>query len=350
MIIVELEEIIVNELKKIYSSFSKPLQWIISIATTGCGLNILSIILVCASIVAKRDFFEEHYKPIISVLIVMILLLILGLLFISTTLCVEILRMKPFREDFDINLDNCTKNCTLMQESLTSEQRCVEEIKKANCCIEASIKIFTQQLHDLDDVIINRKIAGRIINTKRLMEIEGNIPSGSEIIIFSSKYKIDKEYKPLIINNIRKGVTYKYIVSGVKQSSYSHLQFIKVVKSWYDCYQALTQNERVYGGKKKGAKNFLPTTKHNLTVSEEEFFACVKEFCSPFAHDTLTVMLYQKEPGSNTYQVIVNLPADKGETYSYILPENHTETNMIIQGIISICSEDNEYNYRGGIQ
>ena len=327
-----------DEIKKLFSLLSKPWRWIVGIATTVCGLNLMGIIAVFASISAKKDFFDEYYKLLLIALIVMVFLVILGFFFISITLCIEILRMKPFIENFNANLHDCTKNCTLAQEHLSSAQLCFDEIKKENDCMQDGIKTFLKYLYDLDDIIINRKIAGRIISTKRLMEIEGSISSGSEIIIFSSKYKIDKEYKPLIINNIRKGVTYKYIVSGARQSSPSHIQFMQVVKSWYKIYQDSIRNEGVYRGKNKTS-----------TDPKEEFFARVKEYCSPFMYDTLTIMLYQKEPGSNTYQVIVNLPIEKEETYSYILPENYGETNIIIQGIISICSESNEYIYRGGI-
>lgn len=350
MIIAELEGVIVDEIKKLSSLLSKPLRWIVGIATTICGLSLIGIIGVFASISTKRDFFEEHYELLLSALIIMVFLVILGFFIISMTLCIEILRMKPFIGNFNTNLYDCTKNCILIQKYLDSAQVCFDEFKKENDCMQNGVKTFSKYLYDLDDMIINRKVAGRIINTKQLMEIEGSVPSGSEIIIFSSKYKIDREYKPLIINNIKKGVTYKYIVSGARQSSPSHIQFMQIVKIWYKSYQDSIQNERVHKGKNKAAKNLLPISTHNPTDPSEEFCARVKEYCSPFAYDTLTIMLYQKEPGSNTYQVIVNLPTEEEETYSYILPEKRGETDMIIQGVISICSESNEYNYRGGIK
>lgn len=329
-----------QEVKKLTNLLWSPLRRIVGISIAICGLNIVGIIIALTSISAKKEFFDQHYEILLAALIIMISLLIIGFLFITIALSIEILRIKPFKEDFDKNIVNCTGNCTIIQKQLDSGQQSLDQLNKEGIHIEDRIQTFSQHLDRLEGVITGLDMAGRIINKKRLLEIEKDVHPGAEIIILSSKYKLDEEYKSLIINNIRKGVTYKYIVAGIKESSASHVQFMHIVDSWYLEYQASLVNEKGIASIRKKQKK-----SKNPADPEKEFYDHVKEYCSPFSYNTLTIVLYQNKPGSSVYQAVVNLPADDGY-YSYVLPENHAETNIIIDGVISMCSRDKEWNYR----
>ena len=235
----------VKEDKKLLNLLPKPLRQIVRIAVAVCGIDIVGVILALTAIVSKKDFFDQYYKFLISLLIFMISSLIIGLLLIAIALSIEILRIKPFKEDFDKNLVNCTGNCTMIQENVVNGLQCLEQIKKDESHIKDHVQTFTQHLDKLESVITGLDMAGRIINKRKLMEIEDSICPGAEIIILSSKYKLDEEYKSLIVNNIKKGVTYKYIVAGIKEPSGSHVHFLQTVDSWYQEYQSSLDNEKV---------------------------------------------------------------------------------------------------------
>lgn len=338
-----LEGFKVQEVKKLTNLLWGPLRRIVGISITICGLNIVGIIIALTTISSKKEFFDQHYEILLAALILMISLLIIGFLFITIALSIEILRIKPFKEGFDKNVVNCTQNCNITQEHLDNGEQFLAQLSEEGIHIEDRIQAFSQHLDRLEGVITGLDMAGRIINKKRLLEIEKNVHPGAEIIILSSKYKLDEEYKSLIINNIRKGVTYKYIVAGVKESSASHVQFVQIVRSWYREYQTSLDNEKGLASIRKKAK------KTKISADPEKaFFDHVKEYCSPFPYNTLTIMLYQEKSGSSVYKAVVNLPAEDGY-YSYVLPEKHAETNTIIDGVISMCSRDKEWNYRGPI-
>lgn len=319
------------------------MRWIVSISITICGLNIVGIIAALTIISSNKAFFNQHYEAIFTALIIMTSLLIIGFLFIAIALSIEILRIKPFKEGFDKNIACCTGNCTTIQEHLNNGQQCLDRLKKNGIQIEDHIQAFSEHLDRLEGVITGLDMAGRIINKKKLLEIEEDVHPGAEIIILSSKYKLDEEYKSLIINNIKKGVTYKYIVAGIKESSASHVQFMHIVDSWFLEYRASFDNEKGLAAIKKRVKK-----PRNPDDPEKDFYDHVKEYCSPFSYNTLTIVLYQEKAGSSVYKVVVNLPADVGY-YSYVLPKNHAETNIITDGVISMCSSENEWNYRVSI-
>ena len=308
-----------KEFKKLFSIFSKPARRLVGIATAVCGLNIFGVIGTFAFISVYKDFFEKNSDAILWILIVMVSLVILGFFLLTITLCVELLFTTSFSECLDENF----------------------ELKEINR-LKSYIDIFSQGLDRLDSGITGIEIAGNIINKDKLIGIERSIPAKSEIIILSSKYILDEEYKSIIIDNINKGVTYKYIVAGAKTSGPSHMRFIQIVNSWLTDFIA---SYRETPHQKKNRSTFR-AQKDIKVEATKYFYNHVKEYNSPFEHNTLTIMLYQKGPGKE-YRVIVNLPAEQEGYYSYILPEKHTETKDISNSILSICKPENECSYKG---
>lgn len=311
-----------KEVKKLFSIFSKPVTLIVSVAFTIFGINVLVVFADLAIISANTSFFEKNSDFILGSLIIMIFSIIVCLLLICICLCVELLRTSFFSECFDENFN-------------------LKEIGHLENCID----LFSQNLSKLNISITGLVIAGNIIDKNTLMDIERNVPARSEIIILSSKYILDEEYKSLIINNIKKGVTYKYIVSGAKKSSVNHMRFKQIVDSWHTDYIALLKNDNKTLQQKR-PKVSLTTKRINNADIDKYFYNHVKEYNSPFEYTTLTVMLYQDGPGKE-YRVIVNLPVEQEGYYSYVLPPKHTETKDICNGILSICKIENECNYKG---
>mgnify|MGYP003290885574 CR=1 FL=1 len=339
-----------NTLYNLFSLLSKPLQKVIGVSIAICGINIFGVISAFGILGSQSEFFEKYYELIVGAIIVMTFLIIIGFWVISIALCIALLRISPFIENFNKNLISCTENCTNIQSKIEQEQEYFNEFEKENKGIEGCVEVLSQQLNRFESVVTELEIAGNIINKRKLMEIEKNVSQGTDIIIFSSKYKLDEEFKPIIINNIKKGVTYKYIVSGADSSSPSHMRFMQIVESWY-CEYKKSFHKEIKGtaikDKKRTKAGQIFANKYPTTDYENDFYDHIKEYCSPFAYDTLTIMLYRKAQGNTNYHVIVNLPSEKDGYYSYILPENNAETNKIIDAIIAMCKKDRQCNYRG---
>ena len=326
-----------NLMSKLLSLFPTRSMTVMGVIVTFTGLNIFGLTGTLGYISAKKDFFEKYFETILIVIIVMVIFIVIGFLTISIMLCIFLLQNNTIIESLNNSVNRCEYNCTEIKSQIKQEKSHLEESEREKRIIEDYVNGFTNHLNMLDHIIKKLEIAGNIINKSKLLEIEKSVPSNTDIIIFSSKYKLDKEFKSTIINNIKRNITYKYIVSGAESSSPSHIKFMQIVKSWHTDYintiscDCSTKKRQIFSKKQfaEGHDSF--------------FYNRVKEYCSPYMYDILTIMLYGNTKGS--YHVIVNLPFEREGYYSYILPENSIETNKIIDGVISMCNRDKEYNY-----
>ena len=330
-----------NAILRLTSRISKPLRKVIGISTAICGINVFGVITAFGIISSKKDFFERNFELLLGALIVMIFLIIIAFAVIAVGLCIALLK-NPSLEGFTRNLSICNENCSDIQLQM-------DRLDEKNKIIESSINIFSQDIDKLYGLVAEMEIAGSIINKKKLMEIEKNVPMGTDIIILSSKYKLDEEFKPIVINNIKKGIVYKYIVSGANSTSPKHIRFLQVVESWYSAYKESFNNrqQQIYkqsANRKKGNGRQI-TIQADIDYNEQ-FYEHIQEYSSPFDNDLLTIMLYRKKDGNYNYDVIVNLPSEKKEYYSYRLSDNSSETGDLIDSILSICKEEKRCNYK----
>lgn len=330
-----------SAITELTSRISKPLIKVIGIATTICGINVFGVITAFGIISAKKAFFERNFELILGALIVMIFLIIISFAVIAIGLCIALIK-NPSLEGFTSNLSNCNENCVDLQVQM-------DKLEEKNKLIESYVNIFSQDIDKLYGLVAEMEIAGSIINKKKLMEIEKNVPKGTDIIILSSKYKLDEEFKPIVISNIKKGIIYKYIVSGANSSSPKHIRFLQVVESWYSAYREsfIDGQQQIYmqsTNRRKGkGKQVVTTTEIDY---DKQFYNHIQEYPSPFENDILTIMLYRKKTGNYNYDVVVNLPSEKKGYFSYKLSDNSSETGDLIDSILSICKEENRYNYK----
>lgn len=316
---------------------------IFNCAITVCGINGFGLMGIFGYICSNKNFFLDYFEFFIITIIIVISLIIVSFIVISITLCTLLLRLKPFIEGYDNNLEDCKENCNNIKQYIEKEKSHLSELINGTICIEKTLNGFAENLDRFDKIITELEIAGNIINKNKLMEIEKSVPSNSDIVILSSKYKLDEEFMPLIINNIKKGVTYKYIVTGANLSSPNHVRFTKIVRTWHKRYFESFSMEKHGVFPQVSSKK---TNKKSIINDNKYFYDHVKEYNSPLAYDILTIMLYQKG-NSEDYHVIINLPSEKEGYYSYILPDNHSVKQSIIDGIIYMCNKEREHNYRG---
>lgn len=329
-----------NIIFRLSSLLSKPIRVVIGISMTICGINVFGVITAFGIISAKQEFFEKHFELLLGALIVMIFLIIITFVVISIGLCIALLCSSSLG-DFTENFSDCKENCSGIHLQ-------IEELEAKNKFMDNYVDIFSQDIDKLYGLVAEMEIAGNIINKKKLMEIEKNVPKETDIIILSSKYKLDEEFKPIVINNIKKGIIYKYIVAGANIESPKHIRFLQVVESWYSAYKESINNSEqlkyiaVKQRKSKGRQIIVRST----VDYDKQFYEHIQEFPSPFENDILTIMLYRKKSGNYNYDVIVNLPSEKKGYFSYKLSDNSSETGDIIDSILSICKEEKRYNYK----
>lgn len=320
---------------RISSLISRPLKIVISISAGICGLNIFGIITAFGVISTKKEFFEKNYNFLLGSLFTMICIIIIAFIIISIGLCIALL-CNPCLKDFSQNISDCSENCLTLQTQLSL-------LEEKNKLLENLTGIFSLDIDKLYGLVAEMEIAGNIINKKKLMDIEKSVPRETDIIILSSKYKLDEEFKPIVINNIKKGIVYKYIVSGANKQSPKHVRFLQVVKSWYSAY--IETNNCIATDIKRKPKGRKVAT-HPTVDYDKQFYDHIQEFPSPFENDILTIMLYRKKNGNYNYDVIVNLPSEKKEYFSYKLSDNSSETGELIDSILSICKEEKRYHYK----
>lgn len=321
-----------GNVKKLFSQLSEPVKKILGFSCAVFGLNIFQVIGLCAIIASKRDFFEKYFELILGLFIGCFFLMIISCFLIIVALCCTLFRGDAFSE----NLAACKANCDNIRQRL-------EEIEQKGNVFSNDMVNFSRDTNRLNVLVTEMEIAGDIINKKELMKIEENVPNGTDIIIFLSKNQLDVEFKPIIVNNIKRNITYKYIVSKADSSGARHMLFMQIVKEWHDYYKkSFTREKKATFFHKERKKNYSEED------CDEYFYSHVKEYCSPVDSDLITIMLYRRKEGLNRYQVIVNLPINEKEYYSYKLPDN-SDTGIVMESILSMCNKDKEYNYRGEI-
>lgn len=305
------------------------------------GVNLFGTLGILGYICSNKKFFLAHFNLFMYAIMIVSLIIIICFIIIIITLCNFLSRITPFIEIYNNNIESCNKNCNSICQHMEKSSNYLNEFNNKQTLMENELIGFAINLDRFENIITELEIAGNIINKRKLMEIEKKVPSNSDIIIFSSKYILDEEFMQIIINNIKRGVTYKYIVTGASSSSPNHLRFTKIVQMWF------TKYVEYFETKKHDNSSKISLNKKVLENNTDYFFNHVKEYNSPLKYDILTIMLYQKNVNNGDYHVIINLPSEKEGYYSYILPESNSIKQSIIDGIIYMCKKENEFNFRG---
>ena len=234
----------------------------------------------------------------------------------------------------DINED--AKSIKKDAESIMGENsRLIEKINEKSCDFDE----LEKNLNKVVDVVrAQSEIFKYIYGETQLMELEGSVKSGYSIYIKTSKFNLEtrnKKFRNMLINNLRKGVYYKYLIPSTSTESFNDMildwwkEYSSFLKSEQDCdelykkkekdwdneYVGHLENARQYW-KNKELDNLKQLPKSLLDLFNQQFLAYTAE-SNTFG---LTIAFYEMD--HHKYKAIVKLPTDienYSEDYSFIV-------------------------------
>lgn len=342
-----------NELswKEIWGVLSKPFKITFSIATILSGAGIIGLITTL-SIIANQLGKESisWNSANIIVLVVFAGLLFVGLGALTVASLVSLIRLKLNSSNLIENVRSFEGTCkTCSQSSLVFSSA------------SESMKTFKEEVESLQTQVAklhNYALAKYILDENGITHLERSVIGDARIVVMTSKFELDKgKLLKIILDNIRKGVKYEYLVPGIKNKGQilgtEHRDFEIVINGWWEGFKkdlfSDAENENCEFNNEyvqlcqqsKLAKN--DNEKENVINKAWKYFAeHVKEYLIGPEHSLVTVIMYQQEPNpSKKWEVIIKLPTvTNDDYYAFQIPEEESREKInLIDGIEKICSQ-----------
>jgi hypothetical protein len=289
-----------------------------------------------------------------------------GILAFSST--ISLIRLR-------INSGNFTKNCEQCSETSVEFKNNNDTYSGYNTNhsaikneMENITKTLASQVGQLNDEVTKLLLSDYIIDEKKITELESDVKEGARIVVMTSKFHLDKgKLVHIILENIRRGVEYQYLVPGEKTREGSitgtnHRDFCQVVKGWWaqfksdiNTYKDINEIEGKnycsdYNEVAKKAINGDGDRNEIFKETLRYFENHVKEYLISKNHSLVTVIMYQQEPApSSEWEIIIKLPTvTDNNYYAFKIPqEKGEEKTNLINSIESFCSERNIVNLKG---
>jgi len=203
-----------------------------------------------------------------------------------------------------------------------------------------------------------------ILDKQDISDLEKRVPNDTEIIVMTSKFVLEKKaFMSIIVNNIRKGVMYNYLIPSDDRNT---TDYFKTAVIWWDDFKTMfTQKERcsellerpapkeiVFS---RGFMDLLSRCKkfHEMQKDDQDyeeikealkndifdyFKGKIRAYKIDEKYSFITIIMYQKEANSINYDVIIKLPtSDNNEEYTaYLVPDKNEKPNLV-QSIRRFC-------------
>ncbi len=302
--------------KQLFGALSKPLRLGLSAALTMTGISLFTIVGLVAKIAdlsSSQDLLTIPKGWFVATVVVccafVVFLLVLALL--STF---SLVRLKV---NF-LSINDCIKNIENATNLLSSENQ------KAS-------------------------MSKHILNGDEISEIEHHVVGEARIVVMTSRFYLDKgKLLDIILNNIRKGVIYEYLIP--QEGAYQR-DFQKVYQGWWHMFlESISSKEEpgITFSKEYKELQRIKTDNHRLfTKKAKEYFRKhVKELLINKEHSLVTIIMYQQEPQpSDRWEVIMKLPTvtEDNEYYAFhIGDEERVEKTNLVNSIENLCVNANE--------
>lgn len=323
----------------ILKSLSMPLRVTISLATAIMGLGIIGFFVV-------YNYFEEIVKGLgeISMNIshaLIILLVCLGIIFVGTFFIacastVALVRLKILDQDI---------------KDYASRQ--IEEFSK-------KVKVFSQGISQLTSQVNQLTLSKYILDEDQITSLESGVSCGKRIIVMTSKFHLDTgKLLQIILNNIKKGAIYQYIIPGeskgkgqkLKIRGTHHADFTEAYELWWKLFQEdLGRDEPLeilssYDSKYQELKRRVLDGGNVSLVKEDaqEYFSNhVQEYLVSTEYSLITVIMYQKDGFiAHNYDIIIKLPTVSDDNYyAFKIPdEEKVEKKNLTDIVEAFCRE-----------
>lgn len=310
----------------IFKALSSPLKLVLGLALTFTGVSGISVISAVTYYTNNNELVQISSRVLLFVgLSIVAMMFFFIILAISST--VALIRLK-----FDGKQNDDRLACDIQH-------------------LESQITL-------LGSMVTRNALSKYILNSALITELESSSGNNRRIVVMTSKFTLDKgKLLQVILDNIRKGAIYEYLVPSEVQDDGvvdggDHENFKLVYRAWWnqflkDLHTELNDDycveyKELYD-KARTAKS--TRDKKLLKSSAEQYFKKhVKEYRIGIEHSLVTLILYQQEPSpSDNWKIIMKLPSiSDDDYYAFLVPdEEQKEKTVLIQGVNKFCSKRN---------
>lgn len=343
--------------RDIWRVMSEPLKWIISAFGGVSFLTIISIVVVSGKIynILVVEQGELNAKLII-LLVVLIFFFLLTLIAFATVLAISLIKIKFDNIFFNQNIMQFAQSCELLSSSVVNIEPLLNETQNSAEKMSNVTDEALQVVSKMNSLVSQTHLSKYILDERQITKLEESVGGGYKIVVMTSQYKLDSgKLLQIILNNIRKGVIYEYLIPNEKGASSfgeKHEDFCKVVCEWWKQFlrdyekhtRTFKQNEySLYG------RDYIQLVENRLDSECEElkdfFLEHVKEHIIANEYSLITVIMYQKgNLTAHEWEAIIKLPTVSNDNYyAFKVPDEETkEKRNLIEAIERLCRNTKE--------
>lgn len=320
--------------KDLFGLLSKPLRVAVSIALAITGLSIFSFFTVAArfkELVESFGMVNVNIDVAMIILFVLIIIILISALFLAGVSIVALVRLKLVDQNF-------------------------------KCDIGYIINEFSTNISRLDFEVRQLALSKYILDEEQITALESSKQRDERIIVMTSKYHLDTgKLLDVILNNIKKGVIYQYVVPGEKSRGknprirgHHHDDFIITYTNWWDNFKKDLLNKEPseivetyhpdYQKLKEEAIHGGLQLSDAVKVMAQKYFAShVQEFLVNKEYSLVTIIMYQKGAVTDhNYDIIMKLPTISDDNYyAFKIPDEEKVEKQNLSNIIeAFCHEE----------
>ncbi len=224
--------------KEIFRALSKPLKIAFSIAITLTGISIIGS---AGSLFVLFNDEKAGLSPTESValisLIVFAALVLIGLAVLAFSSAIALVRFK-----LQFNQSKFSESCEKVENSSNKYTLATESCESTRITLQTVASKLQDELVSLDEKVNKILLARNILDAAAITALESSVTHGNHIVVMTSKFNLDTDSLiPIILDNIRNGASYDYLVPGKRIrgnfTSNEHDDFCKAVNNWWVKYK-----------------------------------------------------------------------------------------------------------------
>ncbi len=320
--------------KDLFGLLSKPLRAAVSIALAITGLSMFSFFTVAArfeELVKSFGTINLNIDVAMIVLIVLIIIILISALFLASVSIVALVRLKLMSQNF-------------------------------KCDISHIIDEFSVNISQLDFEVKQLVLSKYILDEDQITALESSKQRDERIIVMTSKYHLDTgKLLKIILDNIKKGVIYQYVVPGEKTRGKNsriignhHSDFTLTYTNWWNSFKEDLLKEEVpeimetyhpdYQKLKEEAMHVGLQLSDAVKEMAQKYFAShVQEFLVNKDYSLVTIIMYQKGAiTDHNYDIIMKLPTISDDNYyAFKIPDEEKVEKQNLSNIIeAFCRKE----------
>lgn len=293
--------------KRFWTLLSKPLKVLFSIFGLVTGAGLIGLGTTLTGVMTTLGNENQNYELWVKCLVIFVMIVLVCFFVLTILMAIGFIRIKFVGDD----------TSKVVERS----------ISQYNGVFDKSVEKFNNSIHKLDEYITQFSLAKFILDKPAIAKLEKET-SGKQIIVMSSKFGLDTgDLRNIILDNLKKGIQYVYLIPEQDSISYEMNQFYQMVESWWVPFKTSFLKEKSKSFMCEDYQALLKLVEsgnNDEALSELHKYFCEHIHYVPIAKEygIVTVVMYQKKDEFNQWDTIIMLPiSSKDDYYAFQIPD-----------------------------